>query len=139
VRVTAFASSDKRSGDVEAAGALALEFSKGTLATAAVSYRAEYHTNVEVHGDAGSLVSDKGLAVDFPVTVKLVRGNQPVDQQTVSNHLAYAKQVDEFSAAIEGKAKFRAPGEEGWQNQLILDAAYQSIATGRAVDVPRVT
>jgi predicted dehydrogenase len=139
VRVTALGGADKRSGDVEAAGVIALEFAKGTLATVAVSYRAEYHTNVEVHGDGGSLVSDKGLAVDFPVTVKLVRSNHSVDQETVSNHTAYAKQVDEFSAAIEGKAKFRAPGEEGWQNQLILDAAYQSIATGKAIDVPRVT
>jgi predicted dehydrogenase len=138
VRVTALGSTDGRSGNVEAAGVLALEFSRGTLATVAVSYRAEYHTNLEVHGDTGSLVSDKGLAVDFPVTVKLVRSNQVADQQSVSNHLAYAKQVDEFAAAVEGRAKFRAPGEEGWQNQLILDAAYKSIETGKAVDVPPI-
>jgi predicted dehydrogenase len=138
IRVTALGGKDKRSGEVESAGVVALEFSRGTLATVAVSYRAEYHTSIEVHGDAGSLVSDKGLAVDFPVTVKLVRSNQIVDQQTVSNHLAYARQVDEFAAAIEAKTGFRAPGEEGWQNQLILDAAYQSIQTGRTVDVPRI-
>jgi hypothetical protein len=31
------------------------------------------------------------------------------------------------------------PGEEGWQNQEILDAAYRSMQSGRAEDVPRVS
>jgi predicted dehydrogenase len=138
VRVSAIGINDKRSGDVEAAAVLALEFARGTLANVAVSYRAEYHTAIEVHGDSGSLVCDKGMAVDFPVNINLVRENQVVDRQTVSNHLAYAKQVDEFSAALEGKRKFRVPGEEGWQNQIVLDAAYLSIETGKTVGVAQV-
>jgi 1,5-anhydro-D-fructose reductase (1,5-anhydro-D-mannitol-forming) len=135
VRVSAIGTTDKRSGDVECVAVLALQFSRGTLANVAVSYRAEYHTAIEINGDAGSLVCDKGMAVDFPVTVNLVRDNRVVDHQAVSNHLAYAKQVDEFSAAVEGKRKYRVPGEEGWQNQIILDAAYRSMETGYAVDV----
>jgi predicted dehydrogenase len=139
VRVSAIDVKDQRSGDVEAAAVLALEFARGTLANVAVSYRAEYHTAVEIHGDGGSLVCDKGMAVDFPVTINLVRNNQVIDHQTVSNHLAYAKQVDEFSAAVEGKAKYRIAGEEGWQNQVVLDAAYRSVETGKAESVARVT
>jgi 1,5-anhydro-D-fructose reductase (1,5-anhydro-D-mannitol-forming) len=138
VRVSAIGVKDKRSGDVEAAAVLALEFARGTLAQVAVSYRAEYHTAIEIHGEGGSLVCDKGMAVDFPVTINLIRGNQIVDHQTVSNQLAYAKQVDEFSAAVEGKRKYRIPGEDGWQNQVILDAAYQSMETGKTVEVTRV-
>jgi len=42
----------------------------------------------------------------------------------LSNRLAYARQVDAFAAAVQGKANFPVPGEEGWQNQLILEAAY---------------
>jgi predicted dehydrogenase len=45
--------------------------------------------------------------------------------------------VDAFALAVEGKAAYPVPGEEGWQNQEILDAAYRSIASGRAEDVPR--
>lgn len=138
-RVTAIGTKDKRSNDVEAAAVLALEFERGTLANVAVSYRAEYHTAIEIRGENGALVCDKGMAVDFPVTINLVRDNQVVDHQTVSNHLAYAKQVDDFAAAVEGKRKFRVPGEEGWQNQVILDAAYRSMETGRTADVARVT
>lgn len=138
IRVTALAAKDDRSGDVEAAGVLNLEFERGTLATVGVSYRAEYHTVIEVYGNSGSLVSDKGLAVDFPVNINLIRNNQVMEHQTVSNHLAYAKQVDDFAAAIEGSHKFRALGEEGWQNQVILDAAYRSIESGKAEPVERV-
>lgn len=137
-RVTAIGIKDKRSNDVEAAAVLSLEFARGTLASVSVSYRAEYHTAIEVRGETGALVCDKGLTVDFPVTINLFRDNQIVDHQTVSNHLAYAKQVDEFSAAVEGKKHYRILGEEGWHNQLVLDAAYQSIETGKTVDVPRI-
>jgi predicted dehydrogenase len=52
--------------------------------------------------------------------------------------MAYARQVDAFAAAVEGKAKFPVPGEEGWQNQYILDAAYRSLKSGKTEDVPRV-
>ena len=40
--------------------------------------------------------------------------------------------IDAFSAAIEGKAKFPVAGEEGWQNQEVLDAAYRSLKSGMA-------
>jgi predicted dehydrogenase len=39
---------------------------------------------------------------------------------------------------VEGKRKYRIPGEDGWQNQVILDAAYQSMETGKTVEVTRV-
>jgi predicted dehydrogenase len=52
--------------------------------------------------------------------------------------LAYARQVDSFAAAVEGKEAFPAPGEQGWQNQEIIDAAYRSIKSGKAEDVPNV-
>jgi len=138
IRVNAMGSKDDRSGDVESSAILTLEFSRGTLATVAVSFRAEYHTTVEVRGHNGALVCDKGLTVDRPVHVQLWRDNKIVQDEQMSNELAYAYQVDEFAAAVEGKAKFRAAGFAGWQNQLILDAAYRSIESGQAVDVPQV-
>ena len=40
--------------------------------------------------------------------------------------------MDAFAAAVEGRAPFPASGEEGWRNQLILDAAYRSLQSGKA-------
>jgi predicted dehydrogenase len=138
VRVTASGVSDEQSGDVEAAAALSLQFTRGTLASVLVSTRAEYRTPIEIVGEPGVLRADNALNVERPIEIELRRGGTVVKTETVSNLDAYARQVDMFSAAIEGKADFPAPGEEGWQNQEILDAAYRSLKTGRAEDVPLV-
>jgi predicted dehydrogenase len=61
-----------------------------------------------------------------------------VETSEVSNRLAYARQVDAFADAIEGASVFPVAGEEGWQNQEILDAAYRSMKSGRTEDVPQV-
>jgi predicted dehydrogenase len=138
LRVTATANSDKGSGDVESVAAMTLEFSRGTVATVLVSYRAEYRTPLEIVGDSGVLWANDALNVEHPIQIELWRGNDVVKRDEVSNHLAYALQVDTFADWIEGKAQFPAPGEEGWQNQEILDAALRSIKSGRAEAVPRV-
>jgi predicted dehydrogenase len=137
-RVSAFGFSDRNSGDVESAAALLLEFARGTLGTVAVSFRAEYRTPLEFVGEAGVLRADNGLTVDRPINLELCRGGLVVENETISNHDAYARQVDAFAAAVEAKADFSVPGEEGWQNQEILDAAYRSMKSGKAEDVRAV-
>ena len=131
VRVHAIGRSDEKSGDVEAAAILTLEFRRGTLATVLVSTRAHYRTPLEIVGDGGVLRADDALNVDRPIRIECWREGKLADEETVSNQLAYAKQVDAFSSAVEGRAEFPVPGEEGWQNQLILDAAYRSSESGK--------
>jgi predicted dehydrogenase len=124
-----------KAGDVEAGAALLLDFSCETLATVTVSFRAEYRTPLEVVGETGVLRADNALTVERPVHLELLRGGAVVETSTVSNQLAYARQVDAFAAAVEGKATFPIPGQEGWRNQEILDAAYRSMKSGRTEDV----
>lgn len=138
VNVRAAATSDERSGNVESAAALTLEFSRGTLGIVPVSYRAEYRTPLEIVGDAGVLWADDALTVEQPVEINLICGKEAVKRETASNRLAYALQVDAFADWVEGKAQFPCPGEEGWQNQEILDAVLRSVQSGRAEAVPRV-
>jgi predicted dehydrogenase len=138
VNISASSGSDHRSGDVEVVAALQLEFSRGTLGSVFVSYRADYRTPLEIIGNSAVLSAEDTLNVEVPVLIELHRDGALLDSMTVSNDHAYAKQVDEFASAVEGKLKFRAPAEEGWQNQEILDAAYRSIASGRKEAVRRV-
>jgi predicted dehydrogenase len=132
VRVHAQGRLDLKAGDVETAATLLLEFSRGTLGTVMVSFQAEYRTPVEVVGTDGTLRGDDALSVDKPVTLDLRRGGVPVETQTVSNASAYTRQVEVFAAAVESKAEFPVPGKEGWRNQLVLDAAYRSMHSGKA-------
>jgi len=133
-RVGARSLSDDKSGDVESAAALLLEFSRGTLGSVMVSFRADYRTPFEVVGEVGVLRADDALNVEKPVNLELRRGGE-LESETVSNKLAYARQVDAFADAVEGKEKFPVPGEEGWKNQEILDAAYRSIKSGKFEEV----
>jgi len=135
-RLTAVGRSDERSGDVEAAGILTLEFQRGTLATVLVSTRAQYRTPLEIVGDTGVLRADHALNVERPINIELWRDGQLVSEETVSNRLTYARQVDSFAAAVEGREAFPVPGEDGWQNQRILDAAYRSLDSGKSEEVP---
>ena len=125
-------------GNVEAGATLLLEFSRGTLATVMVSFRAEYRTPIELVGQTGVLRADDALNVERPIHLELRRGVAVVETDTVSNQLAYARQVDTFAAAVEGKTEFPIPGEEGWRNQEILDAAYRSMKSGQTEDVRSV-
>lgn len=137
VRVSARGMWDSDSGEVEAAAALSLEFARGTLGTVLVSSRAEYRTPLEFVGEQGVLRADNALSVEQPIRMELCRGGSVVGSEVVSNNRAYARQVDAFAAAVEGKADFPVPGEEGWQNQEILDAAYRSLKSGKPEAVPR--
>ena len=138
VRVNARGLWDDRSGGVEAAALLSLEFSRGTLGTVLVSMRADYRTPMEFVGEGGVLRADDGLNVERPINLQLRRNSVIVENEVVSNQYAYARQVDMFAAAVRGEAAFPVPGEEGWQNQEILDAAFRSLKSGRAEDVARV-
>jgi 1,5-anhydro-D-fructose reductase (1,5-anhydro-D-mannitol-forming) len=138
VRVSAHGMWDAVSGEVEAAAILSLEFSRGTLGTVLVSTRADYRTPIEFVGENGVLRADDGLTVDRPITLNLRRNGSIVESEVISNQYAYARQVDMFAAAVRGEAAFPVPGEEGWQNQEVLDAALRSLKSGKAEEVARV-
>jgi len=137
-RVSARAIPNSTIPDIEAGAALILEFSRGTLGTVACSFLAEYRTPLEFVGELGVLCGEDCLNIERPVKLIMRQGGTTVETATVSNHLAYAKQVDAFAAAVEGKAVFAAPGEEGWQNQEILDGAYRSMHSNQIENVSRV-
>lgn len=138
VRVNASGLLDGSSSQMESAAALTLEFFRGTLAVVLVSFRAEYRTPLELVGEAGVLRADNALNVERPIKLELLRAGSIVETEQLSNHLAYAKQVDAFADAVEGKSKFPVPGEEGWRNQEILDGAYRSLKSGKTEDIPQV-
>jgi len=135
LRVSAREIPGRKPENVEAGAALLLEFSRGTLATVMVSFRAEYRTPFELIGESGVLRADDALNVEHPILLELRRSGTVAETKTVSNRLAYARQVDAFADAVEGKADFPISGEEGWRNQRILDAAYRSIQSGGTEEV----
>jgi predicted dehydrogenase len=138
LRVSARGVSDDESGGMEAAAILTLEFSRGTLGTVLVSFRAEYRSPLEIVGETAVLRADDGLNVERGIEIQLGRAGVITESETVLNKQAYARQVDAFADAVEKKADFAVPGEEGWRNQEILDAAYRSLQSGHAEAVRQI-
>jgi 1,5-anhydro-D-fructose reductase (1,5-anhydro-D-mannitol-forming) len=138
VAVTCTAVQDELSGPVECAGSIVLEFARKTLATVSVSTRAQYRTMLDITGEYGVLSAFDAFNVERPVTVEFRPNADPrhVDREELSNHLAYARQVDAFALAVRGEAPFPASAEEGLRNQQVLDAAYLSWRTGKRQLLP---
>lgn len=132
VSVSCSAVQDERSGGVESGGTLTLVFRRKTVATVGVSARAQYRTLLEFTGDRGVLTAFDGLNVERPVTLEFRPSVDPrhVEREEVSNHLAYARQLDAFALAVRGRVPFPATAHDGLRNQQVLDAAYQSWRTG---------
>ena len=76
--------------------------------------------------------------LNAPIKIEFRRGGSVTEKEIVSNADAYARQVDMFSTAIEGNLERLVRGEEGWQNQEVLDAAYGSLKSGKAETAPHV-
>jgi predicted dehydrogenase len=117
--VRAAASGEHHSGGVESTAILTLEFRRGALATVLVSTRAPYRRVLDLVGEQGRLLASDEPAEDAP-------------RPGFKRFLPYARLLDGFAQAIEQRTPFPIPGEEGLQNQLVLDAAYRSLETGRA-------
>src|SRR5271165_2659124 len=116
---------------VEASGTALFQFANGTLATMSVSARAPYQTLLEVIGDEGILSAVNALNVEHPITLELRRGFEVVEKREVHNERAYTTQVEAFADAVESGRPLEIPGEEGLQNQLILDAIFRSVKSGK--------
>ena len=123
---------------LEASASGVLRFSRGSLADVAVSGRGAYQTLLEVSGETGVLSAVNALTVDHPVTLELRRAFEIAEHTEVSNDDAYTLQLDAFAAAIEDGRPFLISGEDGLRNQLILDAAFRSIKSGKTEAVDAV-
>ena len=76
--------------------------------------------------------------MDFPVRIELYRNSEFAGAEEVHNRPSFAHQLDSFADAVNGGAPFPISGEDGWQNQMVLDAAYLSLKTGIAEPVAMV-
>jgi predicted dehydrogenase len=116
--------------ELEESAAMTLEFSREALGSVHVSFRANYRTLIEVVGEDGVLTAESGFTVDRLVTIVHHAGAKVLSEETVSNGDAYSRMLDAFSATVEGRGTFASPGDDGVQNQRILDAAFRSWHSG---------
>ena len=126
---------DADSGPVESHAVVGLDFTSGAMGAVTVTTRSAYRTLVEVTCEHGVIVCENGLTVDFPVVLLMRRGSEVLIRETISNADAYSRMLDGFSAWVEGRGEYLAPGFDGLHNQRVLDAAYQSWRDGVRINL----
>lgn len=67
--------------------------------------------------------------------IKGFAGDKPIDEPEIDQ---FAREMDAFSTAIKEGKPSKVSGTEGLRDQLVMDAIYESVRTGRRVEVERL-
>ncbi|WP_288402730.1 Gfo/Idh/MocA family oxidoreductase [uncultured Deinococcus sp.] len=119
---------DERFTEVEESVTWQMRFPSGVVAQCACSYGAATARTIDVFGTGGRLAIDP--AFDYQNLRLTVQTGQEVTEVRVPPEDQFRLETDHFSRCIqEGRAPY-TPGEEGLQDQKIMEAIYRSAHEG---------
>lgn len=132
---------DPRFKEVEEQVNWLMKFPSGVQASCATSYGHHDDKNYKVLADTGWIKMDPA----FPYTGLQLETSQAqgTENQIIQHKIAdkdhFSTEMDHFSdCLLENKVPF-TPGEEGLQDQKIIEAIYQSAREGKPVKLPAVS
>lgn len=127
-------SGDPRFKEVDATVIWQMRFPTGVLANCMCSFDTHNSTSYRVVAERGNFGMDpsfryRGLKMfahpNDPPLPQVLEGNQ------------FAEQLDHMADCVLNNRKPYTPGEEGLQDQRIIEAIFESARTSRAVTLPR--
>jgi predicted dehydrogenase len=132
---------DPRFREVESNVAFTLRFPSGAIANCLSSYSTHRLARLKLMGaDAWAEMEN---AFDYQGQTlrisRLVDGRNEVSERTVPRKNQFALELDHMAQCVKQNRTPRTPGEEGLQDQMIMDAIYQAARTGRTVKLPPVS
>ncbi|WP_324673352.1 Gfo/Idh/MocA family oxidoreductase [Hymenobacter sp. GOD-10R] len=132
---------DPRFKEVEENVTFTLRFPSGVLANCATGYGSYNAKRYRVYSETGWIQMDPAFTYHG---LKLERAN--ADEEGTENKAAvnigeknqFALEMDHFSECVKENKRPYTPGEEGLQDQRIMEAIYQSAKDGKPVKLPAV-
>lgn len=95
-----------------------------------------YDQRIEVHGSLGMVQAENQRAVDIEVATAQGYTRPPLLDFFMNRYMtAYAAEIAEFVAGVQGGTALPTSGQDGLQALVLAEAALESLATGRAVAV----
>ncbi len=129
---------DPRFKEVEATCNFSLRFPSGLVAACNSGYAGHHSQTLRLEGsDAWA-----GLEPAFGYhgiklrTSRFVDGHETLMEPSIPDKDQFALEMDHFADCILQNRQPHTPGEEGLQDQRLIEAIYQSAASGRTVKVP---
>jgi predicted dehydrogenase len=133
---------DPRFSEVEDLCTFTLRFPSGILATGSCGYSLHENRHLRVMAADGWYGADPAFGYNnlaFELSHKVGKINA-LESRRYAPENQFAVEMDDFAQRLRRKVKPLTDGQEGLQDQVIIEAIYKSAASGgRAVDLPRVT
>ncbi len=138
--VTAFTTQpkgDPRFREVEETCVWTMRFPSGYLASCSTGYGAHGSQFMRLEGALGWAEMEpafaySGLRLKASTTVE---GHSVVSEPGIASKDQFAAEMDHMALCVRNGVEPHTPGEEGLQDQRVIDAIYESARTGKAVKV----
>jgi predicted dehydrogenase len=129
---------DPRFREVEAAVTFQMRFPSGILSTNLTSYDTHKSQRYRVHATDGWFGLDPAYPYDgIQIERSFAEGKVEYHEAPrIPSRNQFALEIDHFADCIRHDRVPFTPGEEGLQDQRIMDAIYESARSGRPVQLP---
>ena len=126
---------DDRFKEIEENVAFTLRFPSGVIAQCTSGYGSFNNKSYAVHGETGTIKMDpafpyKGLKQE---RVHAPDGKQMIEQPSNPDKQQFALEMDHMAQCVRNNQQPYTPGEEGLQDQRIMEAIYKSAREGKPV------
>lgn len=126
---------DPRFVEVEDSISFILKFPSGALAVCSSSYSQHDNKRLTVFGSEGIASIENAFAYhgqELKITLPEPEGDS-VSQKILPDKNQFALELDHMASCIQNDVTPHTPGEEGLQDQRIMEAIYRSAQSGRPV------
>ncbi len=129
--------SDPRFREVEEGMSFTLRFPSGVLANCVSSYDAHDDKTFKVHLEKGHITLNGAFEYSGKQLLVTQRAGDAtgVEEVKLGEKDQFALELDHMAECVMHDITPRTPGEEGLQDQIIMEALYRSAATGMPVDL----
>lgn len=126
---------DPRFTEVEDNVSFTLRFPSGAIANCLTSYSTHELRRLKLMGTSAWLEMENAFAYEGQRlrVAELVDGKEQNSERTIPAKNQFALELDHFADCVRSGRVPRTPGEEGLQDQLIMDAIYAAAKSGRPV------
>jgi predicted dehydrogenase len=131
---------DPRFREVEENVSFMLKFPSGVVANCFTGYDAHNAKPMRVHLERGWIDLEDAFAYRGQ-TMRIGRRegrNAVVEQRKLSHKNQFALELDHFALCVKEGREPRTPGEEGLQDQVLMEAIYRSAQGGIPVKLPLI-
>jgi len=131
---------DPRYATIEETVVFMLRFPSGAIANCATSYGAHESKDLRIRLEKGWIDLENAFAYRGQ-RMRIARRsgeNESVEELRLGAKNQFALEIDHFAECILKDATPRTPGEEGLQDQVVMEALYRSAREGGPVALPPV-